>query len=66
MADLADFPLERFPHTELLPRIWDLRENFPAYDAAYLTLAEALNAPLVTCDKKLAVPAKHRVAVEVI
>jgi len=28
IADLADFPLERFPHTELLPRIWELRANF--------------------------------------
>ncbi len=35
-------------------RIWQLRHQFTAYDASYLALAEALAAPLYTCDTKLA------------
>lgn len=38
----------------LLPGIWQLRENVSAYDAAYLALAELLEAPLLTFDEKLA------------
>ena len=41
--DYADMPLNRYPHGVLLPRIWDLRDNFTAYDAAYIALAEALD-----------------------
>jgi predicted nucleic acid-binding protein len=44
----------RYPHTPLAERIWDLRENLTAYDAAYIALAEALDAPLVTMDARLA------------
>jgi len=64
IADLEDFPLERFPHTVLLPRIWQLRNNLTAYDAAYVALAEALEAPLVTCDTKLANSTGHRATIE--
>lgn len=38
----------------LAERIWDLRHQFTSYDASYLALAEALQAPLLTCDAKLA------------
>ena len=54
LKDLADFPISRYPHFVLLPRIWQLRHNVTAYDAAYLALAEALNASLVTRDRALA------------
>jgi predicted nucleic acid-binding protein len=43
LADLADFPLQRYPHDFLLPRIWDLRNNLTAYDATYVALIEALD-----------------------
>ena len=54
LTDLADFPLNRYPHDFLLPRIWQLRHNVTAYDAAYLALAEVLDAPLLTRDRALA------------
>ncbi|MHB8656066.1 MAG: type II toxin-antitoxin system VapC family toxin [Terriglobia bacterium] len=65
LADLADLPLNRYPHFILLPRIWQLRHNLTAYDAAYLALAEALDAPLLTRDRALA-SAGHGVRVEVV
>jgi predicted nucleic acid-binding protein len=52
--DLADLPLDRYSHEFLLLRIWELRHNLTAYDAAYVALAEALDAPLLTCDRALA------------
>jgi predicted nucleic acid-binding protein len=66
ITDLADLPLTRYPHLVLLPRIWELRHNFTAYDAAYLALAEALEAPLVSRDRALALSARHRARVEVL
>jgi predicted nucleic acid-binding protein len=65
LADLADFPLHRYPHDVLLPRIWELRSNVTAYDSAYLALAETLVAPLVTCDARLASAPRHAARVEV-
>lgn len=65
LEDLADLPLNRYPHFVLLPRIWQLRHNVTAYDAAYLALAEALDAPLLTRDRALA-STGARVKVEVI
>lgn len=66
LADLADFPLRRYPHNFLLPRIWDLRNNLTAYDAAYVALAEALDAPLLTRDRRLAAAAGHRAQIELV
>ena len=66
LADLADFPLRRYPHDFLLPRVWDLRNNLTAYDAVYVALAEALDAPLLTCDQRLATAAGHHARVELI
>lgn len=65
LADLADFPLLRYPHEWLLPRIWELKHSVTAYDAAYLALAETLVAPLVTCDGRLAKAPGHSAKVEV-
>jgi predicted nucleic acid-binding protein len=53
LAYLAQLPLSRYSHLALLPRIWQWRNNFTAYDAAYLALAEALDASLVTRDQAL-------------
>lgn len=65
LTDLADLPINRYPHFILLPRIWQLRHNLTAYDAAYLALAEALDAPLLTRDRALA-SAVRGVRVEVL
>jgi predicted nucleic acid-binding protein len=53
LEDFRDFPLTRYAHEPFLSRIWELRDNFTAYDAAYVALAEALDVPLVTCDIRL-------------
>jgi predicted nucleic acid-binding protein len=66
LRDLCDLSLVRYPHEMLLDRIWELRDNLTAYDAAYVALAEALDAGLVTCDRKLASRRSHRARVEVI
>jgi predicted nucleic acid-binding protein len=69
IADLLDLPLARYPHDILLPRIWELRESFSSYDAAYVALAEALSAggvPLLTTDGRLARAVRAHSAVEVL
>ena len=66
LTDLADFPLRRYPHDFLLPRIWDLRNNLTAYDAAYVALAEALDVPLLTRDRRLATAGGHRAQIELV
>ncbi len=66
LADLADLPLRRYPHDLLLPRIWELRNNLTAYDAAYVALAEALGAPLLTRDKRLAAAPGHTARIELV
>ncbi len=59
-------PLERHPHWPFLDRIWELRHNVTAYDAAYIALAEALDARLLTCDRALASAPGHRAIVELV
>lgn len=66
IEDLADLPLSRYPHLMLLPRIWSLRANATAYDAAYLALAEGLGATLLTRDAAMARVPGHRAQVEVV
>ena len=60
IQQLTDLPVERYPHTPLLGRIWELRHNFTSYDAAYIALAEAMNATLYTSDVKLCKPIGQR------
>jgi predicted nucleic acid-binding protein len=64
LADLADFPLRRYPHGFLLDRVWELRHNLTAYDAVYVALAEVLDAPLLTRDRGLAGAPGHHARVE--
>ncbi len=66
LQDLLDLPIHRYAHDPILWRIWGLRHSLTAYDAAYVALAEALEAPLITCDRKLAGTAGHLARVEVI
>src|SRR5260221_4874621 len=66
LADLADLPLRRYPHDFLLPRVWDLRNNLTAYDAVYVALAEALDAPLLTRDPRLFAASRHPARVELV
>jgi predicted nucleic acid-binding protein len=64
LADLADLALRRYPHDFLLPRVWELRNNFTAYDAVYVALAEMLDVPLLTRDQRLASAAGVHIRVE--
>jgi predicted nucleic acid-binding protein len=66
VADLVDLPVRVFPTAPLLTRVWDLRDNLSPYDACYVALAEALEAPLLTADKRLANAPGIRCRVEVI
>jgi predicted nucleic acid-binding protein len=54
LTDLAALPLERAPSLRLIARCWELRDNLTVYDAAYVALAEALAAPLLTADARIA------------
>jgi predicted nucleic acid-binding protein len=65
LADYAAMPLTRYPHSVLLPRVWELRHNLTAYDAVYIALAEALPARFVTCDRALGSSSGHRAAIQV-
>ena len=63
---LQGFPLRRYQHDVLLPRVWELRHNLTAYDATYVALAEALDATLLTRDRRLATAAGHRARVDLV
>lgn len=66
VADLTEFDLHRHADLDLLGRAWKLRDNLSAYDAMYVALAEAIDAPIVTCDGPLAKAPGHRARIEVI
>lgn len=66
LDDWMDFPVNRYPHAFLLPRVWALRHNLTAYDALYVALAEAFDAPLLTRDRRLAATAGHGAQVELV
>lgn len=63
---LAALPVRRHPHAPFLGRIWALRGNLTAYDAAYVSLAEVLEATLLTRDRRLAASAGHLAQIEVV
>lgn len=66
VADLRDWPGERFPHRQLLDRAWELRATVRGWDAMYVALAELFDATLVTLDERLARAPGPRCAVEVL
>jgi predicted nucleic acid-binding protein len=65
LEDLHAWPGERFGHRPLLARAWELRDRVRTWDAMYVALAEALDAPLLTLDARLARVVGLRCAVEI-
>lgn len=65
VADWQAFPVLRYPHDDLLSRVFEMRDNATSYDAVYIALAEALNAPLLTHDAKLKTVPGHNVKIMV-
>ena len=61
---MLNMRLTRYPHELFAGRIWELKENISAYDAAYVALAEALDTPLVTTDRRLAQATAHNAKIE--
>jgi len=66
VQDLMDARFTRYQHSQLLPRIWQLRHDLTAYDATYIALAELLDAPLITRDRKMSLAAGHGAKVELL
>ncbi|MGH8206588.1 MAG: type II toxin-antitoxin system VapC family toxin [Steroidobacteraceae bacterium] len=66
LGDFGQLLIERHAHQPLLPRIWQLRDVMSAYDGTYVALAEALSAPLLTCDGRLARTHRHRASIELV
>jgi predicted nucleic acid-binding protein len=54
LLDLTRMPLRRIDHVGLIHRAWELRHNLSFYDGLYVALAEGLDVPLVTLDRRLA------------
>ena len=65
MEDMAALRMTRYAPVVLMQRIWQLRQNLTAYDAAYVALAEALQAPLITRDHRIASAPGHSAAIEI-
>jgi len=66
LRELALMPLARSPHAPLVGRIWELRDNLSAYDAAYVALAERVEGSLVTADSRLAAAPGIRCEIELL
>lgn len=66
LVDFSLMSIERYSHEPLLLRAWELRNNLSAYDAMYVALAEVLDVPLITCDRRLANAAGHGALIEVL
>jgi predicted nucleic acid-binding protein len=63
---LGQLDLQRWDHEPMLRRAWQLRENLTIYDAMYVVLAEALDVPLLTTDRRLGRSIGHRARIEVL
>lgn len=66
LTDWGAFRVHRYAHDWMLDRMWVLRANVTAYDATYLALAEALDAPLLTCDARLAAAPGHTTTIQLL
>lgn len=66
LRDYLDLPLVRHDHETLLPRIFSLRRNLSAYDAAYLALAEGLGASLLSMDRPFVQAARAVADVDIV
>lgn len=53
-AALLSMRIDLWAHSRLAIRAWELRGAVTYYDASYVALAELLDAPLVTLDRRLA------------
>lgn len=66
LDDLVALDIERHDHDDLLGRVWDLRSNLTSYDALYVALAEILDAPLLTLNRKVARAPGHTANIELV
>lgn len=66
LDDLADLGIDYCDHDVLVRRIWQLKANLTAYDAAYIALAEALDAPVLTFDRRMAAAPGNRAQVQLL
>jgi predicted nucleic acid-binding protein len=64
IEDFQSIRIFRYPHRIFVDRIWELRRNMTAYDAAYVAVAEMIGAPLLTTDKRLAATSNHSAQIE--
>lgn len=66
VVDLLALDVTRYAHEPLVPRIWQLRGHMTVSDASYVSLAETLGVPLVTCDAGLAKAPGHRAHIDLV
>jgi predicted nucleic acid-binding protein len=66
LDDMSKLVIGRHEHQSLVNRVWQLRDSISAYDGVYVALAEALDAPLLTCDAKLAGARGHHATIELV
>jgi predicted nucleic acid-binding protein len=66
LVDARALVTERYAHTALAVRAWELRDNVSFYDGLYVSLAEVAGLPLVTGDARLATATGRRCDIQVI